>query len=153
MGVRWKGQLSPKAKFIYREASSLKKKLIRISRCLFFKDRINTAENIAEDAAFTKVCENMSSAATLFTSIQMKNSKYLNRGRRFSEEEKVLALSIYKPSPKWYRYLSKLLAFLGRRTLNNLLLNDPLRPGMNNLLFNNLKVTVGCKTQILCSSL
>lgn len=61
------------------------------------------------------------------------------KGRRFSWDEKILALSLYKPSPKAYKILSKICVLPKRTTLNKLMKKIFLLPGYNDIIFDNLK--------------
>lgn len=84
----------------------------------------------------------MTEASKLFTKLQMMQSGKQERGRRFSIDEKILALSVYKHSPRTYRFLSKLFTLPSRRTLLKLLQQLHLDCGVNDVLFNSLKKSV-----------
>jgi len=53
--------------------------------------------------------------------LQVRCQKRKPKGRRYDINEKVLALSLYKTSPKGYRYLSTLFALPSRKTLSGFL--------------------------------
>ncbi|KAJ8976852.1 hypothetical protein NQ317_012976 [Molorchus minor] len=78
----------------------------------------------------------------ILKSVQVKNQMLPPRGRRFTLDEKVLALTLMKSSGKGYRLLSKIFALPSRQTLTNLLNKIPLKPGINTKLFNTLKDSV-----------
>lgn len=62
---------------------------------------------------------------------QLRTQKFRPQGRRFTVNEKVLALALYKQTGKGYRFLSKLFALPSRKTLSNLLAKLKFRPGIN----------------------
>uniref|UniRef100_A0AAR5Q909 THAP-type domain-containing protein n=1 Tax=Dendroctonus ponderosae TaxID=77166 RepID=A0AAR5Q909_DENPD len=71
-----------------------------------------------------------------------RNKKLIPRGRKFSLEEKIFALSIYKQCGKSYRYLSDAFGLPSRKTLVKVLQHIPFHTGINNRLFQHLKVRV-----------
>lgn len=58
---------------------------------------------------------------------------------RFIIDEKVLALSLYKTSPRAYRLLNEICILLKRKTLQGVLQNLNLRPGINSKMMEHLK--------------
>lgn len=50
----------------------------------------------------------MTKTAKTFVEMQMTQASKQMRGRRFTLEQKILALSVYKSSPKAYRVLSQI---------------------------------------------
>lgn len=89
--------------------------------------------------AFQIMCQHMSPTAKTFCQMQVSQSRKKKQGRRFTIDEKILALSIYKPSPKAYRLLSRLCVLPSRKTLQTLLHKVNLKPGINNFIFDNLR--------------
>lgn len=67
----------------------------------------------------------------LFLRANIRNYERDGRGRRWTLDEKLVALSIFKRSPKGYRYLCFLLALPSVRTLQRLLQCLPMAPGIN----------------------
>lgn len=61
---------------------------------------------------------------------------------RFTIDEKMLSLSLYKRSPKCYRLLSKLFTLPSKRTLNTILASVSIRPGICPHVINILKENV-----------
>lgn len=47
-----------------------------------------------------------------FTMCQLRTQKYKPKGRGFTVEDKILALSLYKQSAKGYRLLSRMIRYL-----------------------------------------
>lgn len=58
------------------------------------------AKKIKKTTAFNIVCKNMPHTTKLFCQMQASQSGKKKKGRRFTLDEKILALSLYKPSPK-----------------------------------------------------
>lgn len=77
-----------------------------------------------------------------FIMSQVKNQKKKIHGRRYSNDDKILALSIYKQSPKGYKYLSSLFALPSIKTIMCLLRKVPFGPGINNHIIEHLKQIV-----------
>lgn len=94
---------------------------------------------MTKTTAFNMVCKNMSDTSKLFCQMQVSQSGKKKKGRRFTLDEKILALSLYKPSPKAYRLLSNICILPSRRTLQNLLQKINLKTGINDIIFENLK--------------
>lgn len=90
-------------------------------------------------AAFEIVCKHMSKTAKIFCHMLATQSAKKKQGHRFTLNQKILPLSLYKPSPKAYRLLSHMCVLPSRRTLQNLLKKVNLKPGINELIFEHLK--------------
>lgn len=80
--------------------------------------------------------------------VKQAGKRHVVRGRRFTMEEKVLSLALYKPSPKAYRIMSNFCILPSRRTLQNMLYKVKLGPGFNQRIFNYLKEIVAKMPQI-----
>lgn len=74
--------------------------------------------------------------------MQIRQSKKHPKGHRFTLDEKILALSLYKPSPKAYRLLSQICVLPKKSTLNKLMAKAFLLPGPNDVIFRHLKQRV-----------
>nr|XP_034192171.1 uncharacterized protein LOC117609669 [Osmia lignaria] len=99
------------------------------------KDRIKKVHQVG----VCQVLENLPTSLHAMISAQMRNEGKPIYGRCFTEEEKVLALSIYKQSPKAFRYLSKLFLLPSIETLRKLLSHIPLRAGICDNVFRELE--------------
>ena len=102
------------------------------------KDRIKKIEHLMQ-VGVCQVLENLPTPLHAMISAQMRNEGKPIYGRRFTEEEKILALSIYKQSPKAFRYLSKLFLLPSIETLRKLLSHIPLRAGICDNVFRELE--------------
>ncbi|CAK1593758.1 unnamed protein product, partial [Parnassius mnemosyne] len=106
---------------------------------MILKRKYILAKKMTRTTAFEIVSSKMSATAKIFCQMQASQSGKKKHGRRFTLDEKILALSLYKPAPKAYRLLSNLCVLPSKRTLQNLLHNFDLNPGVNELIFDNLK--------------
>lgn len=103
------------------------------------KKSVKAAHSISKTKAFNMLTTKLSDNATRFFNMQITQSGKKLKGRRFSLDEKILALSLYKPSPKSYRILRKMCVLPSRRCLQSLLQAVRLNPGYNDRIFQHLK--------------
>lgn len=138
IGVTKCSQLTPKCKKFYTIANQLMKKCKRVgNRKQLFASRAQAAEKFSK-----KFLEKMTPAATMFTRLQVRETSKKSKGHRFTIDEKMLSLSLYKRSPKCYRILSKLFTLPSKRTLNLILSSVSIRPGISPLVMNVLAENV-----------
>ena len=71
----------------------------------------------------------------------MRKSRNGN-GTRYTSEEKMMCLALYKASGSAYPLLSKWFSLPCPRTMSRLLQNIPIFPGINEFVFTNLKICV-----------
>jgi hypothetical protein len=100
------------------------------SRKNLFKDRLHAAEKFTAEYLIDNNSAKMTAAASLFMRLQIRETSKLSRGRRFTIDEKMLSLSLYKRSPKCYRMLSKLITLPSKRTLNIILFTVVISTGI-----------------------
>lgn len=100
------------------------------------------ASKLSKDTSFQKLVSGMNSVARKFLWMQVKLCTKSKQGRRFSLEEKVIALSIMKQSPKCYRFLQRIFILPCKTTLNNMLSNVNVQAGINPQIFNVIKQEV-----------
>lgn len=91
---------------------------------------------------FENIKEKVNKTTFKFICSQIKLQGVICKGRRFSEDDKLLALSIMKKSPKCYKLLRKIFALPSSRTIQRLLKNIPVNQGICPFLFNTLKGAV-----------
>ncbi|XP_037296406.1 uncharacterized protein LOC115455259 [Manduca sexta] len=113
--------VSPRKKKLMKKVEHLKSKM-RI-----FKKKAKMFDNI--ESKFLKTM--------MFSAIRNQNRSV--QGKRWSEDEKALAIAMYKKSPKLYRYLRHLLPLPSPRTLQNVLSKMPIHPGFNKVVIDHLK--------------
>lgn len=84
-----------------RQVRTLRRNIKKLrEKALSFKGRLDKAEKVNNTAAFQRITKKMTTPAKLFTYMQFRHTAKKPKGRRFSLEEKVLSLSIFKRSPK-----------------------------------------------------
>ena len=70
---------------------------------------------------YEKLSSKFTKIKHLFIDKIIKNYQKHPNGRRFTVEEKIISLSVYKKSAKCYRYLQTLIPLPARSTLKTLL--------------------------------
>ncbi|RVE41218.1 hypothetical protein evm_014131, partial [Chilo suppressalis] len=117
-----------------------------------YKERLASATKLSDNVAFNFVTKHMTKAAKIFTHMQLQTKKK-SKGRRFTIEQKVLSLSLYKKSPKCYRLLSSYFTLPSSKTMKQLLNQIKIGPGINPIIFQKLKNTLEGKDEAdrLCS--
>ncbi|KAF9415267.1 hypothetical protein HW555_007016 [Spodoptera exigua] len=103
------------------------------------KDQIKAAQKMSKTKLFKKIVKSLSVPTQTFVNMQLTQYKKKNRGRRFSIKDKLLALAIYKKSPKGYNFLRKIFVIPSKRTLQNVLKQITLKPGLNPVIFEQIK--------------
>ncbi|XP_056648588.1 uncharacterized protein LOC130453026 [Diorhabda sublineata] len=139
IGVRKASELTPKAKKLYRVASSLRK----ISKKLNFghtslKKRIRVLEKVSYTAEVLKTKVNKTTYDFIMSQVRCQGVK--PKGRRYSLDEKIFFLSLLKQSPKGYKLIRKIFAAPSRKTLTNLLGKIPFNMGINPAIMDSLAV-------------
>lgn len=127
---------------LHKKIISIKVKLCKLKNK--FKKQtaeIKAAKNLATDPAVLKILENCSYAAKILIQLQFREIKKKEKGRRFTLQEKILALSILKQSPKAYRFLRKIFILPAPQTLVKLIQMSNLQPGINKNIFAQLQRT------------
>lgn len=108
-----------------------------------YAQRLKKALKLTENSTFLKTLKSFSTMATIFTLLQFREIKKPKTARRFTEEEKIMALSLYKQGPRAYRWLSKVFVLPSYMTLTRLITRAALKPGINENLFKLLKKVAG----------
>lgn len=145
--------LTPKAKKLYKKLVASYKKISNqqklINSC---KQRLKNAEQFNNEK-LQKLLHYVNKATFRFILCQIRNQKYLPRGRLFTIEEKVMAVTLLKASGRGYRLLSKMFALPSKKSFLN---KCSLLPGRNEKMFDVLKGSVekwNPKTDIVLLSL
>ena len=127
--VKSVNNLSPKCKKLYRKCVQI----IKSKRLLMYnvEQKLEIAKKLSEENSFDELVKNMTPQAKTFLHMQIsQNNKHI-KGRRFTNREKLLALTIMKQSPKAYKLLQKIFILPSKRTLNKFLQNLTIEPGLN----------------------
>lgn len=150
IGLTRQVKLSPKAKVLYNKVRTLRHNLsnIKSARRQIFK--LSKQERILEHLSA------VNELTQKFIISQLNTQKLKPRGRRFSVDDKILGLALYKTSAKAYRVWSDIFSMPSRKTLTTLLNKLPFRCGINSQVFRHLKTIVEKKktlknTAVWCS--
>lgn len=139
--------MTPKKKILHKALVDMKKTISVMSkRHLSTKQRLKKSEKFIKE--HNLMFNNMSDITKKFFECQMKTQRLHPRGRRFSLDDKMFALSLYKVSAKAYRLMSRVFALPSRKTLSDLLHAIALQPGINSQLIEHLKLTVSGITEL-----
>lgn len=87
----------------------------------------------------SNVLANSTSLAKLLFKLQGRENNKKEQGRRFTLEEKIASLSIFKHSPKAYKFLRSIFILPAAQTLIKLIHQSKLTPGFNKNIFFQLK--------------
>lgn len=99
------------------------------------KRKLFAADKFTKSEVFEKCVSSMDRIRKRFFQSQIENLEKKPKGRRYSLEDKVLSLALYKQSGTGYRFLSKLFALPSRKTVMKLLNRIPIRPGLHEEVF------------------
>lgn len=121
---------------IHKKTDQLRKVKYLCKKRLF---DMKSVSNLADSNVVHSLFENMSSVTANFMISQIKNSRAKSvMGRRWTLEDKLLALCIFKRSPRCYSLLRRFFALPHKRTLLALLEKIPFDAGINNHIFKQL---------------
>lgn len=141
IGVINCNKLNSQAKIIYKKYCGLKKKTATLrKRKNVFKDRLRKSLN--KEEIFTEITSKLNFTLKDFFKTQINLSSRKPKGRRYTINDKIMGLILYKQSGRSYRLLSKFFSLPSRKTLMSLLKRIPIKPGLNDVIFDNLKSNV-----------
>lgn len=136
-------QLTPRCKKLYALTSNLLIKMRKQgSKKQLFKQRLSAAESFSKQFLDEKISEKMTSTAYLFTKLWMHETQKKKKGRRFTIDEKILSLSLYKRSPKCYRMLSMMFTLPSPKTFHNVLNSVSITTGISPIVIKVLQEKV-----------
>lgn len=104
-----------------------------------FSERLDKAQTFIQDPAFMNNFNRMGKLAQDFLMMQLKAVHKKKQAMRFTNDEKLLSLSLMKESPKGYRLLQKIFKLPAKRTLNRLAEKITFDVGINDNIFKLLK--------------
>lgn len=128
-------ELTPLCKRIYKEFKKAKKQLS-------FQKRAKNYLKFCHESSFEKLTQRLNPCAKKFLKMQVGLCTKKKNARRYTTEEKIIALSIMKQSPKCYKFLSKIFILPSKSTLNALIAQLIIEPGVNPQVFNLIKKEV-----------
>lgn len=139
--MRCSTELSPKAKKLYDVAKHLRKSVKRLFvNKVDYKERLKKAEQFASSPEHLQLRLNAVSFKFVMSQIKLQNMP--KKLRRFTFDDKLLALALMKQCPRGYSFLSRIFALPSKRTLRKILAGVPLNTGINKAIMNCLGASV-----------
>ncbi|XP_072398886.1 uncharacterized protein [Diabrotica undecimpunctata] len=137
-----KQTLSPRKAKLYSAVKDLHKKYSVVKNTTkTLKRRLFEAAEFKKKYLFDDNLNNLNTMTAMFIRCQIRESNKSKHLRRFSLNEKLMALTLYKQSAKSYNLLSKIFILPSKSTLNRLLANIIGGPGINEVVFQSLQET------------
>jgi hypothetical protein len=136
--------LTPRCKKFYKLIAEWGRRTATFQHSIrSLRGRLRNAEKVATCSCFNTLIDSVNETTYNFILQQeVRTQKQNPYARRFTLNDKLLALSLYKTSPKGYRLLSSIFSLPSRRTLSILLNRIPYGPGINTKIWESLKATV-----------
>ncbi|KAJ8966123.1 hypothetical protein NQ314_003730 [Rhamnusium bicolor] len=136
-----KKDLTPQEEIMYREHRNVTSKLAKL-RTLLKNERahVNSLRNLFNDGRFQFIEESLNEVSKDFINSHLRNVGRPPNGRRWTVRDKAFALSIYKRSPRLYRYLRVYFQLPSIRTLKDVLSAIPFECGMIKPVLEHLKL-------------
>jgi hypothetical protein len=140
LSVRRQKHASVETQHLYKRARILQQRVAKMkNRQISLKQQVTYLQSKKSILTHLK---NVNETTGNFILSQLQNQKFTPRGRRYTIEDKILALSIFKQSGKGYRYLSKFFCLPSRKSLTTMLNKIPFYCGVNQSIFEHLKKRV-----------
>ncbi|KAJ8979994.1 hypothetical protein NQ317_016657, partial [Molorchus minor] len=138
IGLTRTQDLTPRARYLYKKNRVLNKSLrqLKVRRTLFKRSvpKGNSQESLH------KALMPLQRHVADFIKSQINAIGKDPRGRRYTTEDKIMGLILHKQSGRAYRTMQKLFCLPSRKTLMALLNRIPLGAGINDCIFQNLKI-------------
>ncbi|KAJ2937540.1 hypothetical protein O0L34_g19047 [Tuta absoluta] len=123
-----KKALTPNCRELYRE-------YVKSRKQLEFSQRARRCTKFLKNETYEKLTEKLNPTAKKILLMQIKQSTKKAKGRRFTDEEKLIAVSIMKQSPKCYNFLQKIFILPSKSTLNKMISELNVEAGINEQIF------------------
>ncbi|KAJ3662267.1 hypothetical protein Zmor_006623 [Zophobas morio] len=126
-----------------RKLYKVNKKLrARVSYLTPRKTICKKQSRLDQDELIEKVLQPLNNTLANFVKPQIKIARVAPKGRRYTLDDKIMDLILHKQSSRAYRLFSKIFPLPSRITIMSLLNRIPIRAGINEVLFDNLKAKV-----------
>ncbi|XP_046408011.1 uncharacterized protein LOC124172621 [Ischnura elegans] len=143
IGVTRVSQLTPRKKILAADIVKCRQKLQRLKKLSGkYRKDIQGLSDITKSDFMVSVESSLSPAAMLLVKSIIKQDQVRPKGRRWTHEEKVMALSLFKKGPKTYRFLKNFIPLPVKSTLVSLLKTIPLKTGISREIFAHLRSAV-----------
>ncbi|KAG8232050.1 hypothetical protein J437_LFUL014426 [Ladona fulva] len=136
-----RSQLTPRKIKLFKYAKKKERQLKRLQSSVGkFKMLIKATSSSKGSLSQVKdiIESSLSHNAAVLLGSQLKSAGKKPNGRRWTLEEKLLAVAIYKRSPKSYNLLRYLFTLPSRSSINKILHSIPFSPGINPQIFASL---------------
>lgn len=121
----------------------MKVQLLKLKeKCKNLTQQVKQAAKLSQNKAFLRAIEKLPEPAAIFANMQFTKTSIKPRGRRFTNKEKILCLTIFKQSPKAYKLMQRLFALPSIRTVQKILNSVTIKPGINEFVMQHLKKAV-----------
>lgn len=142
---------SPKKKHLMKMVESKEDQIRKSKRlCRKRQNNIKSLQDLTDTNGVRNMFKGMSQTTADFVISQLKCAKRNPKGRRWTNEDKIMALAIYKRGPKCYNFLRKLVALPSRKTILAVLQKVPFSVEINFHLFKHLNQTLTKSGDRLC---
>jgi len=134
-------EMTPRENRMYKVHRKVVKQMCKLKTQLQNKrDTLKELKECYNREVFKCIETRLNDVTKNFIDSQLRNVDRIRSGRRWTEEDKIFALSLYKRSPRVYRYVSMYFQLPCIRTLQSMLSKVPFDPGVNKLLLQQLKI-------------
>nr|XP_015838949.1 PREDICTED: uncharacterized protein LOC107398640 [Tribolium castaneum] len=135
-----RADLTSREKQMYHIHRNVTSRLSKLQKLLQQeRSKVNTLQDLYNSGKFEFIDENLNSVTKEFINSQLRNATKPPSGRRWSEQDKAFALSVYKRSPRLYKYLQTYFQLPSSRTLKAILSKIPFGPGINEAILGHLQ--------------
>ncbi|KAF2886581.1 hypothetical protein ILUMI_19593, partial [Ignelater luminosus] len=143
-----KKELSPKKNIMYKIHRNMCTKVSKLKKALENeKSQLKILRQLYDEGRFEIMHNELNDVTKNFINSQLRNVNKTN-GKRWTTEDKAFALSLYKRSPRLYRYLENQFELPSIRTLKTVLSKIPFASGLNPAILNYLKTRVSQMTEL-----
>jgi len=133
-----KSDLTPREQNLYQKIRRKETALCKLRQKCRSK-KLKDLCDVESGPLMQEISNSLNVEAVRLLAAIIRYSKHKPRGRRWNFEEKILALSLLKRSPKSYILLQALFPLPSGRTLQSLLNTIPFRTGINTHVFDALR--------------
>ncbi|XP_047036130.1 uncharacterized protein LOC124641914 [Helicoverpa zea] len=133
---------TPKEKYLLSKCRKHLKHICQLRNRIKKLKNKDILKEISKNESVDKLMKKLTPTFALLLQAQIKNLKKKTKGRRWTVEEKITALRLYKRSPTCYRLMRRLFCLPAQSTLKCLLSKLSLEVGVNKCIFSVLKKTV-----------
>jgi hypothetical protein len=131
--------LTPKKKRKLYQRIRRKESAIGKLRKKYRSRNLKGLRHVGSDPLMKEISNSLNAEAVRFLAAISRNSRHKPKGRRWNIEEKILAVALFKRSPKSYTLLHTLFPLPSGRTLQSLLNTVHFRTGINTHVFDALR--------------